>query len=82
MCYFILGNPSFLGKSNQSSAQKIDLFNFFGGLKSASDLDFVVAWYIKSARYMKENSEIQCAFVSTNSITYGEQIAILWPTLY
>ena len=77
-----MGNPPFLGKSNQSAAQKIDLLNVFGALKSASDLDFVAAWYIKSARYIKENSEIQCAFVSTNSITQGEQIAILWPTLY
>jgi type II restriction/modification system DNA methylase subunit YeeA len=81
-CSFILGNPPFLGKSNQSAAQKSDLLNVFGKLKSASDLDFVAAWYVIAARYIKENPAIHCAFVSTNSITQGEQVAILWPYLF
>ncbi len=55
--------------------------NVFGKLKSASDLDFVAAWYLKVAEYIYQ-TDIRCAFVSTNSITQGEQVAILWPKLF
>lgn len=74
---YILGNPPFLGKSNQSTLQKADMELVFHGVKSAGVLDFVAAWYIKAARYIKGTSII-CAFVSTNSITQGEQVSVLW----
>lgn len=81
-CSYVLGNPPFVGKSNQSAAQKADLLSVFGKLKSASDLDFVAAWYVKAACYIQAHPAIKCAFVSTNSITQGEQVAILWPNLF
>ncbi len=97
-CSFMLGNPPFLGKSNQSAAQKTDMQMVCGDIKNAGLLDFVSAWYVKAARYMHHNafpepvegiaspstgsgngaSEIKCAFVSTNSITQGEQVGVLW----
>ncbi len=77
-CSYILGNPPFKGKKEQKPNEKIDLLNVCAGIKSAGILDFVAAWYIKAARYAHENKAIKCAFVSTNSITQGEQVSVLW----
>jgi hypothetical protein len=74
---FIMGNPPFLGKTYQSKEQKTDLLSVSKNIKNASDLDFVAGWYIKAADIMN-GTNIRCAFVSTNSITQGEQVSILW----
>ncbi|SKC19744.1 DNA methyltransferase [Dyadobacter psychrophilus] len=80
---FILGNPPFVGKHYQKSSQKADMLDVFKGIKSASDLDYVSAWFLKAAQYLHSYSEskIDVALVSTNSITQGEQVALLWPLL-
>ena len=83
-CSFVLGNPPFLGKSNQSVLQKADMQLVCGNIKNAGLLDFVSAWYVKAARYVVPRAgieparQIRCAFVSTNSITQGEQVGVLW----
>ncbi|WP_348688331.1 class I SAM-dependent DNA methyltransferase [Acidovorax soli] len=77
-CSFVLGNPPFLGKTYQSKEQKTDLELVMHGINGAGDLDFVAAWYVKATSYMAENPEILSAFVSTNSITQGEQVGVLW----
>ncbi|TGL05023.1 class I SAM-dependent DNA methyltransferase [Leptospira bouyouniensis] len=79
---FILGNPPFLGKSNQSNDQKEDMEHvFYGtGIKYGL-LDYVSCWYIKTINYIS-NFDIKVAFVSTNSITQGEQAGELWPWLF
>ncbi|BCB26248.1 methylase [Sulfurimicrobium lacus] len=81
-CSFMMGNPPFVGKHYQDKQQKMELVAVFAGLKAASDLDFVAAWYRKAADYMVANRSIRAALVSTNSITQGEQVGILWPDLY
>jgi len=73
----VLGNPPFLGYSYQSKLQKVDLAAVMQGIPSAGVLDFVCGWYILAARYLKETSS-RAAFVSTNSITQGEHVAVLW----
>jgi type I restriction-modification system DNA methylase subunit len=78
---FILGNPPFVGKTYQDAQQKADMQIVFGSLKSAGLLDYVTAWYIKAAQFI-QNTNIRCAFVSTNSISQGEQVGILWQELY
>ena len=75
---YILGNPPFIGKKEQSESQKKDFLTVMEDIKSASNLDFVSAWYVKAALYMKANKKIEAAFVSTNSITQGEQVSLLW----
>ena len=75
---FILGNPPFIGKSNQNAAQKSDLAAVCYDVKNAGNLDFVCGWYIKAARLMNQNPATRSAFVSTNSICQGEQVPILW----
>jgi hypothetical protein len=76
-CNYLLGNPPFLGKSYQSKEQKSDLAAVMQGIHGAGDLDFVCGWYVLAAQYMKSTGT-QAAFVSTNSITQGEQVAVLW----
>ena len=79
---FILGNPPFVGKKEQTAEQKADLMLVCAGVKGAGVLDFVAAWYVKSAAFVQGNREIRGAFVSTNSITQGEQVGVLWSELY
>ncbi len=76
---YIMGNPPFLGYALQSKAQKDDLF--FLSKEMGKNIDYVAGWYVKSARMMKDNRGIQAALVSTNSITQGEQTAVLWTEL-
>jgi N-6 DNA Methylase len=80
-CSFIMGNPPFVGYSYQTKAQKDDLALVFQGMKGAGVLDLVAAWHVKAARYIQANPKIPVAFVSTNSLTQGEQVAILWTEL-
>lgn len=75
---YILGNPPFVGSKLMTPEQRLDLLHVAGKLKGAGTLDFVAAWYLKAAAYVRENPEIRCAFVSTNSITQGEQVGLLW----
>ena len=78
---YILGNPPFLGKQYQSAEQKADLEAVFARTKGTGVLDFVAAWYVLAARYI-DDTGIRCAFVSTNSISQGEQVGVLWNELY
>jgi len=77
---FILGNPPFVGARLMDPKQKEIFLSVFDNIKGAGNLDFVTAWYEKAARYMAGTS-IKTAFVSTNSICQGEQVAILWKRL-
>lgn len=78
---YILGNPPFVGKNEQKPTQKADLKTVFAGVKGVGSLDYVAGWYLLAAKYIRSTS-IRCAFVSTNSITQGEQVALLWGELY
>jgi hypothetical protein len=80
-CSVIMGNPPFVGRQYQTNEQKEDLTIVFQGMNGAGVLDLVAAWHIKAARYIQANKNIPVAFVSTNSLTQGEQVAILWTEL-
>jgi hypothetical protein len=77
----ILGNPPFGGHHYQTAAQKADLAATFQGVSGAGVLDFVTGWYVLAARYMQAHPETTTAFVSTSSISQGEQVGILWNEL-
>lgn len=79
-CSFILGNPPFVGKKEQNEVQKEDMEMAWGDVQGAGVLDFVTGWYRKAANYMS-GTKVVTAFVSTNSITQGEQVPILWSEL-
>ncbi len=78
---YILGNPPFIGHHLQTEEQKADMLATLGDVKAAGVLDFVSAWYAKTAAMMEGNARLRAAFVSTNSITQGEQVGILWRAL-
>lgn len=83
---FIMGNPPFVGYSLQSKEQKEDMLSIYVDekgkpYKTAGKIDYVSAWYFKAAQLMV-GTNIRTAFVSTNSITQGEQVAGVWKPLY
>ena len=83
---YIMGNPPFVGYSLQSPEQKQDILSIYVDekgkpYKTAGKIDYVAGWYFKAAEYMLETN-IRTAFVSTNSITQGEQVAGVWKPLY
>ncbi len=80
-CRYILGNPPFVGKKEQTAEQKADMDILFGKVKGAGVLDYVSCWYAKAAEYVR-GTKIVSAFVSTNSITQGEQVGVLWGELF
>ena len=77
---FIMGNPPFVGASMMNKEQKQEAVNIFGKVPRANSIDYVGAWYHKAAKLI-QGTEIQAAFVSTNSITQGEQVGPLWQKL-
>ena len=82
-CRYIMGNPPFIGKKEQNKVQKQELKDVFkveSKDKSISVLDYVCGWYKKTSDYI-EHQKTQVAFVSTNSISQGEQVATLWKHL-
>ena len=80
---YIMGNPPFVGARMKSAEQANDVLNVFGSKwKNWGNLDYVCCWYKKAADMMRNNSLIEAAFVSTNSITQGEQVANLWKPLF
>jgi len=74
---YILGNPPFIGHHYQNTEQKEDMKLIYKTVKGAGIMDYVSAWYIKAAEYIDQTS-IDVSFVSTNSITQGEQVSLLW----
>ncbi len=76
----IIGNPPFIGKAMRNDAQAEDVDIVFADWDKHAELDYVAAWYKKAADFIKGTS-VPVAFVSTNSITQGEQVSILWPRL-
>lgn len=80
-CSFVVGNPPFIGAKLLSAEQKEDMVSVFHDAKNTGQMDYVACWYRKAAEYMSRNPAISSAFVSTNSITQGEQVGALWPGL-
>lgn len=85
---FIIGNPPFLGSQRMNKNQKEDLNAVLSGKvgrksiwKAVGAMDYVCGWYAKAAGYMQINKKTTTALVSTNSITQGEQVALLWEPL-
>ncbi|MEY5041722.1 MAG: hypothetical protein RLZZ414_1270 [Bacteroidota bacterium] len=76
---YVIGNPPYLGSRNQDKDQKEDMSFVFR--KDYKALDYVSIWFYKGVNYI-EGFNAKIAFVSTNSICQGEQVALLWPKIY
>lgn len=77
---YIMGNPPFVGARLMSESQKSDVLSVWENIKNIGNVDYVSCWYKKAADLMK-NTNTKAALVSTNSITQGEQVAIMWKPL-
>lgn len=80
-CDVVMGNPPFIGKTYLNDAQRADVAAIFHDTKNAGLLDYVACWYRKATNFIAAHPAIRVAFVSTNSITQGEQVGVLWPDL-
>lgn len=78
---YICGNPPFSGRGSRTDSQLEDMNHVFSELKSYKTLDYVCCWFALAVNYATSDL-IKIAFVSTNSITQGEQVSILWPYIF
>ncbi len=78
---YIMGNPPFVGARMMDESQKTDVSYVFPGWKNIGNLDYVCCWYKKAADLM-EGTAIRAALVSTNSVTQGESVSLLWKPLF
>ncbi len=77
---FVLGNPPYLGGSNQRAEHKADFAAYFGTTKYPRDLDYISLWFLKGSEYILDG-RASLGFVSTNSICQGAHVGLLWPKL-
>ena len=78
---YIMGNPPFVGSKFLTAEQRDDISSVYFGCKNSGIIDYVSGWFYKAAN-MIHSTNIRVAFVSTNSITQGEQVAAVWKPLY
>ncbi|MCD4549926.1 DNA methyltransferase [Schaalia sp. lx-260] len=78
---YLIGNPPYVGSSMQDSTQKADFIHVFKDQPFSKKLDYVTLWIIKGAQYIK-GTEARLAFVTTNSITQGEHVGLLFPSIF
>src|ERR1035438_6103138 len=80
-CSYVLGNPPFVGAKLQNDAQRADMDAVAGDVENGGLLDYVTGWYFKAAEYI-QGSQVVVGFVSTSSISQGEQAGVLWNFLF
>lgn len=78
---YLIGNPSYVGARKQTPAQKNDLAYVFTGYTNYSNLDYAACWFMLATKYICTHGG-GFAFVTTNSLTQGEQVQLLWPKLF
>ncbi len=78
---YLIGNPPYAGSSMQSAEQKEDLKFAYGQRAYSRNLDYVSAWFIKGADYIR-GSQAEIAFVTTNSVAQGDHVGLLFPLIF
>jgi len=78
---YLIGNPTYIGARKQNAAQKADLLHVFSGYSRISNLDYASCWFLLATKYICTHGG-GFAFVTTNSLTQGEQVQLLWPKLF
>ena len=77
---YIMGNPPFVGAMRMKGEKREDVAHVFSECKKPGEVDYVAGWYAVAAKLIQQTN-IECAFVSTNSICQGQQVALLWKPL-
>jgi hypothetical protein len=78
---YIIGNPPYAGSSMQTSEQKAEFVEYFGTTRYPKNLDYIALWFLKGASYIADGSA-QLAFVTTNSVSQGDHVGLMWPSIY
>lgn len=78
---YLFGNPPYKGGKSQPKEYKKYTEPIIGHIKGWKNLDYITCWFILGSKYIS-NSKAKLAFVTTNSITQGEQVSMLWPEVY
>ncbi len=79
---YILGNPPYAGAKKQTSEQRADMDYLYGhNILKSKNIDYIFCWFTKASKYINNSKMIKSAFVSTNSICQGEQVALAWPNI-
>ena len=79
---YILGNPPYAGAKKQTSEQRADMdYLYNGNIIKSKNIDYIFCWFAKAGKYINCKKMIKSAFVSTNSICQGEQVALAWPNI-
>lgn len=78
---YLFGNPPYLGSKKQGKEQKQDISDLFSNVKNHRILDYICGWFFLASQFIEKNKNAKMAFVSTDSITQGEQVFTLWQTI-
>lgn len=78
---YLIGNPPYKGSKLQTNDQKSDFKAYFANEEYSKNLDYIAIWFIKGARYIAD-TKAQLAFVTTNSVSQGEHVGIMFPKLF
>jgi len=78
---FIVSNPTYKGARKQTTKQKKDVSRVFSGYKNTKNLDYSSCWLYLASKYIELN-DARCSIVTTNSLTQGEQVELLWPKIF
>lgn len=78
---YIVGNPDYSGGTNKTDEQKSDISRVFSGYKDFKRLDYAACWFMLATKFICTHGG-GFAFVTTNSLTQGEQVQLLWPKLF
>lgn len=81
-CSYLFGNPPFVGHQWRTKEQQTDMARIWGRQGQVNRLDYVTCWFKQAVQYTLHHKHVETAFVSTNSITQGEQASILWPEIF
>lgn len=79
---YVMGNPPYIGAKKQNLKQKEELKRALDGNKQYKKIDYIAAWFYLGAKYISECSVAKLAFVTTNSISQGEQVSMIWPSVF
>ncbi|MEN9552183.1 MAG: hypothetical protein RI935_560 [Candidatus Parcubacteria bacterium] len=79
---YLVSNPPYLGARVQDITHKEDMSLVLNKFESYNNLDYISVWFVKGAYYISNNKNAKLAFVSTNSVCQGEQVALLWPKIF
>jgi N-6 DNA Methylase len=78
---YVIGNPPYAGSSMQTTEQRAEFVDYFGTSRYPKNLDYIALWFLKGARYIADG-RAQLGFVTTNSVSQGDHVGLMWPLIY